>query len=215
MKKIITILSTFAITGSPALALNAVNHKTQNFQNILKPTIAKANGPVTNDIISQSVSSDYFYFQARLNNSTYNGFPAFMSQIKQDGSWPKYFFQWLDDDDFSTSYSWFPELKDHTQHGFFNDPIIWANRLEKHMGHFGSWETNLSETAHDMINGMDPNFYLDDFGSIVESAYKQAAQTGNVAGIDLNFGFTYDLKPYYASTKYKIAKPNYVIIMNQ
>ncbi len=216
MKKTITILSALAITGSPALALNVVNYKTQNFQNILKRNIAKSNGTVSNDIITQIATSDYFYFQARLSNSTYNGLPAFMSQIKLDGSWPTYFFQWLDDDDFDTSY--FPELNDHTQHGFFNDPITWANRLEKHMGHFGCWRADLSETALCMINGKDPHNYLGTFGPTIEAAYNQAAKAGNVTGIDLNFGFTYDVSSnnkkhsILSYNYYTVEKPNYVIL---
>ncbi len=212
MKKTITLLSALAMTCSPALALNVIKHKTQNFSNILKPTLAKSNGSVTNDIITQIATSDYFYFQARLNNSAYNGFPAFMSQIKLDGYWPLYFFQWLNDDNFSTSY--FPELKDHTQHGFFHDPITWANRLETHMGHFGMWRTDKSETAYDMIYGVDPMNYLAKFLFMVEGAYNQAAKAGNVTGIDMNFGFTYDVFSSQNFNYYNVVKPNYVILTN-
>ncbi len=206
MKKTITILSALAITGSPALALNLVQHKAQNFQNILKPILAKSNETVSNDIISQSVSSHYFYFQARLSNSTYNGFPAFMNQIKVDGDWTAYFFQWLNDDDFNIN--WLPELKDHTQHGFFHNPVTSSNRLSEHMGHFGCWSSGVNETAYDMINGKDAQQYLTNFGSTVEAAYNQAAKAGNVTGIDLNFGFTYDV----SYSGYIVKQPNYVIL---
>ncbi len=207
MKKI-TILSALAITSSPVLALNVVSHKAQNFQNMLKPTIAKSNGPVTNDIITQTATSYYFYFQARLNNSTYNGFPGFMSQIKAGRNWGMYFFQWLDDDDFD---SYFPGLNDHTQHGFFHDPITWANRLETHMHHFGSWRTAYSETAYDMIHGKKPK-RLRYFGATVEAAYNQAAKAGNVTGIDMNFGFTFDVSANYKHKSYTVIQPNYVIL---
>ncbi len=195
------------MTCSPALALNVVNYKTQNFQTILKPEIAKSNETVSNDIIVQAVSSYHFYFQARLVNSTYNGFPGFMSQIKIEGfTWPFYLLQWLDDDDFSTTC--FPQLKYHTQHGFYHDPMVWANRLEEHMGHFGGWLDDKSETAYHMITGSDPKHYLQDFGANVEKAYTQATKTGKVAGIMMNFGFTFD------GTNYAVVKPNYDLMMN-
>ncbi len=209
MKKIITILGTISIAGSPALALNSVSYKTQNFQNILQPTIAKSNGSVNNDIIVQSVSSYQFYFQARLSNSTYNGFPGFMNQIKVGPwplSWPLYFFQWLDDDDFDTMF--FPELQQHTAQGFFHDPMVWANRLEEHMDHFGAWYDYKSNTAHNMISGKNAASSWKGFGKHVVSTYNNAAATGNVAGIMLNFGFTYD------GSKYSVVKPNCDVIMS-
>ncbi len=205
MKKTITILGALALASSPALALNLAPYKTQNLANILKTTSQKANGAVNNNIIVQSVGSYHFYFQAQLSNSNYNGFPGFMSQIKAV-SWPLYFFQWLDDNDF---YGNFPNLSNHTVKGFFHDPITWANRLEEQMGHFGSLLDNKSQTAYGMITGYDHRTYLDNFGSYAEKTYNQDAKTGKVAGIDLNFGFTYHYGDYY------VAKPNFVVIMNQ
>ncbi len=205
MKKIITILGSIAIAGSSPLALNAVPYKTQTLQNILNQAKQKSNETVNNDIITQAVSSSQFYFQARLSNSTYNGFPAFLNQIDAY-NWILFFFQWLDDDDFTTSL--FPELNHYTVHGFFHNPMVWSNRLEEHMGHFGSWMDNKTATAYNMINGSDPKHYLKGFGNDAEKTYNQDAKTGKVAGIDLNFGFTYD-------GSYAVVQPNFVVIMNQ
>ncbi len=220
MKKTITIFGVLALAGSSVLSLNALPYKTQNLQNILQSTIAKSNVTVNNDIVTQIATSDYFYFQARLSNSTYNGFPGFMDQIAvfpYTIEWALFFFQWLDDNNFSTSQHYliehhFPDLNKFTEHGFFHNPITWSNRLDEHMGHFGSWRDNKTDTAYNMIRGWDPNRYLIKFGSTVEGAYNQAAKTGKVAGIDLNFGFTYSVR---TSNLYTVAKPNFVIIMNQ
>ncbi len=197
------------MTGSPALALNVVSHKTQNFFNILIPTKVQPN--VVNNISTYLVTSDYFYFQAQLTNSASNGFPAFLNQISVDGSYSSYFFQWLDDDDFNTDF-WFPELKDHTQHGFFNDPITWSSRLEEHMGHFGNWMDALTATAHHMIHGKNPQYIQKPFWINAENAYNQVAKAGNVTGIDLNFGFTYDVSANNKHSSYTVMKPNYVIL---
>ncbi len=207
MKKTITILGALAIAGSPALASSVVPYKTQNFQNILQPTKAQSN--VTNDIISQSVSSDYFYFQARLSASTYNGFTGFINQIDFPGkkpiNWAICLFQWLDDNDFHNSV--FPNLNNYTAHGYWHEPITWSNRLEEHMGHFGDWLEDKSQTAYNMIQGTD-EYYLINFGNTVETAYKQAYKAGNATGIDMNFGFTYN------GDTYTVKQPNYVILTN-
>ncbi len=213
MKKTITILGALALAASPALALNVAPYTTQNFQNILQPTIAKSNVTVNNNIVVQSVSSYQFYFQAQLSNSNYNGFSGFLGQITfklsdyNKHAWPVYFFQWLDDNDFQTAF--FPELNHHTQQGFFHNPIVWANRLEKNMSHFGSCLDDKSQTAYNMIINSDPKYYLENFGSNVEKTYIEDAKTGKVAGIDLNFGFTYH------RGHYSVVQPNFVIIMNQ
>ncbi len=207
MKKTITILSALAVTGSPALALNIVKHKTQNLQTILKPATAvsaKPNG-VVNDIIVQAVSSYHFYFQVRLSNSTYNGFPAYVRQIAPVYCWPLFFFQWLDDDNFSTSF--FPELNHYTKQGFWHDPMVWSNRFEEHMGHFGAWNQGKSCTAYNMLKGSNSDKYLANFSSRAEEVYYQAAATGKVAGIMLNFGFLY-------ANGYTVEQPNFELIMN-
>ena len=67
-----------------------------------------------------------------------------------------------------------------------------SGKLENHMGHFGAWSDSKTDTAYKMINGTDPNHYLTNFGTAVENTYNQDAKTGKVAGIDLNFGFTYN-----------------------
>ncbi len=87
------------------------------------------------------------------------------------------------------------------------------------MGHFGSWRADLSETALCMINGKDPHNYLGFFGLKVETAYNQAAKVGNVIGIDMNFGFTYDASSNNKHSilrynYYTVEKPNYVILMS-
>ncbi len=210
MKKTITILSALAMTCSPALALNVVNHKTQNLQySILKATTntkVKPNNVVNNDIVVQSVQRHQFYFQARLSNSTYNGFPAFMNQIVihsplTQQAWGIFFFQWLDDNDFNGN---FPDLGDHTKQGFWHEPMVWANRLETHMGHFGSLFDSKTGTAWNMIG---TGVFWPTFGQNVENTYNKDAATGNVAGIELNFGFTY-------TSTYHAVEPNFVITMN-
>ncbi len=205
MKKTITILSALAMTGSPALALNVVSHKTQNFQTILKPatpTRVKPNVIVNNDIVVQSVSSYHFYFQARLSNSTYNGFPGYLNQI--DTTSTQSFIQWLNDNNFGGD---FPNLSQYTQHGFFHDPVPWSNRLEEHMGHFGAWYQSKADTAYNMINGINAYKYLSNFVDQAEEAYNKVAATGKVAGIMLNFGFLY-------KSVYTVEKPNFALIMN-
>ncbi len=209
MKKTITILSALAITGSPALALNVVNHKTQNLQNICKPNkiaSAKSNG-VANYIVTQQVTDSHLYFQVRLNNSTYNGFPGFMNQIKiLNFNWSIFFFQWIDDNDFS--YLWFPDLSVYTQHGFFHDPMTWSNRLEDNLGHFGSWVHNKSTTAYKMVNGVNAPKYFKTFGQDAEKAYNTEVATGKIAGIMFNFGFT------FIRDNYTVLQPNYAFIYN-
>ncbi len=211
MKKTITILSALAITGSPALALNAVNHKTQNLQNICKPTATKVtpNG-VVNDVIDQLVSSYHFYFQVRLSNSAYNGFPAFMNQIAIDTQWqypwPAFFFQWLDDNDFHKIGNEFPDLSKHTTHGYYHIPLVYSNRMEEHMGHFGSMWDGKSSTMRCMIWSATTSFWTT-YSQNVETTYKKEAATGKVAGIMLNFGFSYD-------GSYHAVNPNFAFIMN-
>ncbi len=208
MKKTITILSALAMTASPALALNVVNHKTQNLQNILNPSISKSNVTVNNDIVVQSVSSYQFYFQARLNNSNYNGFPGFMSQISVSSSaknWVIFFFQWLDDNDFHCGP--FYDLNKYTNHGFFHNPMIFSNRLEEHMGHFGFWLNDKSETAFNMLTGKNNYKYFASFGKYVVNTYNNGVATGKVAGIMLNFGFLY-------GNGYTVLQPNCALIMN-
>ncbi len=205
MKKNLTILSALAITGSPVLALNVVNHKTQNLQTILPSSIAKSNVTVNNDIVVQSVSSYHFYFQVRLGNSIYNGFPAYMRQIAVCYNWPVFFFQWLDDNNFSNDY--FPELNHYTKQGFWHAPMVWSNRFEEHMGHFGAWNQGKSCTAYDMLTGTNANKYLPNFETSAEETYNRAVATGRLAGIMLNFGFLY-------ANGYTVEQPNFELIMN-
>ncbi len=215
MKKTITIFGALAIASSPAIASSVAPYKTQNFKNILKPTLAKSNETVSNAIVVQSVSSYHFYFQARLSNSTYNGFPGFMNQIQvapftipYKTEWITFFLQWLADNDYTTSDYHFPDLNQFTKHGFFNDPITWSSRLDEDMGHFGSWSDNKTETAYSMIHGTNGDLYLGKFGDSAEAGYNQAAKAGNVAGIMLNFGFL------YGDDTYTVEKPNYALITN-
>ncbi len=209
MKKTITIFGVLAIASAPTLALNITPHKIQNLQNILKQTATKTNGAVNNQIVVQALSSEHFKFEMILGNSTYNGFPGFMNQLVishsyQGRGWGAFFFQWLDDDDFHTGP--FPELNSHTAHGFFHDPLVWGNRLENHMGHFGGLFDDKSDTAWDMIYE-----YLNwnPFGKNVENTYNKDASSGKVAGISFEFAFSYDGNQYFA------ANPTFNVIMNQ
>ncbi len=209
MRKTITILSALAITGSPALALNITTYNTQNLKNIFKPattTTSKSNG-VANTIITQDDETDRFFFQARLSNSTNNGFPAFSNQIGvyypwwPQQQWPIFFFQWLDDNNYNGN---FPNLSQFTKHGYFHDPISWPNRLDEHMGPFGDVFDNKSNCAFNMILAGKGSFW-NSYAENVQNTYNKDAASGNVIGIDLNFGFTYD-------GDYHAVKPNFVIL---
>ncbi len=209
MKKTITILSALAITGTPVLALNIATYNTQNLKNILKSATTTTSKPnaVANTIVTQDDETDRFFFQARLGNNNYNGFPAFMSQINiysswwQQQEWAISFFQWLDDNNYNGN---FPNLSQHTQHGYFHDPISWPNKLEEHQGPFGDVFDNKSNCAFNMILAGKGSFWTS-FENNVQNTYKKDAATENVTGIDLNFGFTYD-------GDYHAVQPNFVIL---
>ncbi len=213
MKKVITILGAIAIASSPALSLNVFNNKTQNFQNISKPTADYSDLVVHNNIISLAIAKEYFFFKVVLSNSTYNGFPGFMNQITVPPmviDWVVFFFQWLNNNSFKTRY--FPDLNKFTYQGFFNNPVTRKNRLGRHMRfygrRFGNHRRNNAFNAYRMITRSQQNHYLDNFGETVENTYNQDAKTGKVAGIVLNFGFKYD-------GSYSVVKPTFNVIMNQ
>ena len=75
------------------------------------------------------------------------------------------------------------------------------------MGHFGSWSQTKTETAFSMVIGTNYHKYLVNFVYQAGKAYIQAAATGKVAGIMINFGFLY-------KSVYTVEKPNFVVIMN-
>ncbi len=204
MKKVITILQALAITVTPALSLHAFLNKTQNLKNV----VTKISHPEYNDITDIHDTSYYFEFTVYLTSSDYNGFSGFLDQIvfklSDDNyhAWPLYFFQWLDDDDFQSGPM--PELKQHTAQGFFNDPITWASRLENHMGHFGSYLDDKSDTAYHM----SINYGLwGTFGQNVDNQWNaDRAAKKPLIGIHFNFAFTYD-----GNNGYKTKEPFFSI----
>ncbi len=200
MNKIITIFGTLAIATSPILAVNMNPHKVSNILIFLHEKSLKG---LTNSINVKDASDTAFIFEVTLSNSTYNGFSGFINQIDTIMSaysgrgFPAYFFQWLDDNDFSSS---FPNLSKHTQQGFFHDPMKWSNRLETGMGHFGSFVQTKSQTAWSMFSGYGFSAWQT-FGQHVEDRWKAEIPSGKVAGIEFDFNFVYN-KPrglYYAN----------------
>ncbi len=206
MKKMITVFGVLALAISPTTVLrNIVSNKKQNFVNVIK----KTNNGVDNAISVNEVSRYQFKFSVTLSSSDYNGFTGFLDQIVFNLSdynfhaWPIYLFQWLDDDDFHTGP--FPELKQHTAHGFFNDPITWANRLENHMGHFGSWWKDKSDTAFDMASSWGQ---WGTFGQNIDNTYNNAVATHKALGIIFNFGFKWSQNLFHTY------QPSFSIITN-
>ncbi len=209
MKKMITVLGALAVAPSPTIVLkNIAPHQTQNLENV----VAKISNPENNDITDILDTSYYFEFTVYLTSSDYNGFSGFLDQIVFKLSdynyhaWPLYFFQWLDDNDFNTS-SYLPNLNYHTQHGFFHNPIVWANRFENHMGHFGSWTDDKSDTAYNMSTCWGQ---WGTFGQNVDNQWNQdRAASKPLIGIKFNFGFRYSQHEFYYSTE----TPSFNIIM--
>ncbi len=192
MKKTLTVLSALAITASPAIALNATAHRTQNLQNILTKVSSKASTVVDNHIVTDGVSNKDFGFTVYLSNSIYNGFSGFLDQIAFKLSdynyhaWPLLFFQWLDDDDFNHP---MPGLNDHLKHGFFHWPIGFGDRLETLMSGFGSMWQDKSDTAYHMSTSYGE---WGTFGQNVDNAWNAAVAKQTVAGISLDFSFHYE-----------------------
>ncbi len=208
MKKIITILGALAVAGSPTIVLrNIAPHQTQKVQNVFTKT---SNG--LDNSITDTQDTDYnFNFKVTLSNSDYNGFSGFLDQIAFNLSdynyhaWPVYLFQWLDDDDFHTGP--FPGLNSHTKQGFFHDPMVWANRLENHMGHFGEWRDDKSDTAFYMATCWGQ---WGSFGQTVDNQWNaDRAASKPLSGIIFNFGFTYSVYWHHYTT----VAPSFQIIM--
>ncbi len=198
MKKIITIFGTLAMASSPTIALrNIVPHKTQNLHNIF----TKTNSGIANSISVSKQTNYDFDFSVTLSNSDYNGFSGFLNQIVFKLSdynyhaWPIYLFQWLDDNDFHSGP--FPDLKQHTAQGFFNDPCIWAQRFETYMGYFGDWLQDKSDTAFHMATCWGT---WGTFGQTVDEAWNTAVADKTAAAIHFDFGFKYDPKYYDYTT---------------
>ena len=207
MKKTITVLGAIAIAGSPVLVLSVAPYRNQNLQNILQVT-ANPNIVVNNDIIVQAVKKSQFNFEVHLSNSTYNGFPGFMSQISIQSIWPQrewgiFFFQWLNDNSFKGD---FPNLQQYTKKGFYHEPFAKAKRLEAYMGHFGNPFDNKTGAAWSMVWA---GTFWKTFGNNVESTYKKDATTGKLAGVKFNFSFS------YANDVYGAKKPSFKVVMNQ
>ncbi len=200
MKKILTMLGALAIASTPTIALkNIVLNKTQNLQNILTKSSYTA---VTNSIELLDHTDYELSFVVRLSNSDYNGFSGFLDQISFKLSdldyhaWPIYLLQWLDDDDFDHP---MPGLNSHTKHGFFHYPLVFSQRFETNMGHFGSWLDDKSSTAFKMASSYG---LWGTFGQTVDNQWNtDRAHSVPLLGIQFTFGFMYDtIKDNYSST---------------
>ena len=190
MKKIITILGALTVASTPTIVLKNINpHKTQNLHNV----ITKTSNGISNAISVSTDSRTEFRFSITLGKNNYNGFSGFMNQITFKLSdydyhaWPLYFFQWLDDNDFENAP--FPNLNLHTKQGFFHDPFVWANRLENHMGHFGSPLDDKSDTAYNMSICWGQ---WGTFGQTVDNKWSADGALPQVTGIYFYFSFGFD-----------------------
>ena len=197
MKKILTIFGALAVASSPALALNIAPHQTQKLKNVLKTTSNFEGNTITvfND------TKQNFKFSVFVTNSEDNGFSGFLDQISFSLSeydyhaWPVYLFQWLDDNDFWSTP--FPDLNGHTKHGFFNYPMVWANRLEEYMGHFGATFDDKSETAFKMASSWG---LWGTFGQTVDNQWNQdRAASKPLTGVTFNFEFNWNGDDVYST----------------
>ncbi len=209
MKKIITILGALTVASTPTITFkNIAFHKTQNLDNVIKTA---SNGDY--NFINVLVDTRYeFKFYAHLTNSDYNGFSGFLDQISFSLSdydyhaWPLYLFQWLDDDDFHSGPM--PGLNSHTKHGFWHRPLIYAQRLETVMGHFGSLWDDKSDTAFSMSSSYG---LWGTFGQTVDNQWNaDRAASKPLTGIELHFEFIYD-EPV---SKYGTYPPSFQILMS-
>ncbi len=210
MKKIITVFGALTVASTPTIALQRITmHKTQNLQNVITKISNSENNNIT--VINDS---DYFFnFNVYLTSSDYNGFSGFLDQIVFKLSdynyhaWPIYLFQWLDDDDFHSGPM--PELKQHTAQGYFHDPITWSSRLEEHMGDFGSWTDDKSDTAYHMSINYGK---WGSFGQTVDNEWNaDRAASKPLIGINFKFMFAYD---FLVRDQYETFPPSFKIIMS-
>ncbi len=190
MKKMITVLGALTVASAPTILLaNIVSHKTQNLVNVIK----KSNWE--NNNISVSIDNKaVFKFSVYLTNGDYNGFSGFLDQISFSLSeynyhaWPIYLFQWLDDNDFQQGPM--PDLYNHEKQGFFHYPLVFSNRLETYMGHFGSLWDDKSATAFNMASSWGT---WGTFGQTVDNQWNaDRAASKPLIGINFNFEFIYD-----------------------
>ena len=201
MKKILNMLGVLTLASTPTIALkNIIPHQTPNLQNIL----TKSSYATVNNSIELLDHTDYkLSFVVRLSNSDYNGFSGFLDQITFSLSeydyhaWPIYLLQWLDDDDFDSPPM--PMLTLHTKHGFYHYPLVWSNRFEEHMGHFGSWLDDKSYTAFKMASSYG---LWGTFGQTVDNQWNtDRAHSVPLLGIQFTLGFMYDsIKHNYSTT---------------
>ncbi len=181
-------LSTLVSPG--AMQMTSFTNQAIKASNIKQASLFKSKtNAVTNQFIVHLAQSYHWQFSVQLSNSTYNGFPGFMDQIQIPAPvynihMRQFFFQWLDDNDFSCQYHW-PDLNwsTGTKYGNWHYPFVFGTRLETHMGHFGPWSFGFSETADDATKSI-----TDSFLTAAENAYKSAV---NPAGILFNFNWTF------------------------
>ncbi len=175
LQKTIIGLALSAIVAPGVIQItNATNQVTQS----------KLNDGVPSKFVIEIDTSYEFKFQVILGNSTYNGFPGFINQIRVPANWKIsfFFFQWLDDNDFHYS-TGFSNLNLYTQHNFWNWPFKFDNRLEAHMGSFGPWTYGKTDTAAGMIYAIDNTFLTN-----AEKAFQNAT---NPRGIQFNFDIVF------------------------
>ena len=182
-KTIISLALASIVTPGVSQMPNVINQTIKNIQT----TKSKPNGGVQNAFIMKVIQDHELKFSVTLGNSTYNGFPAWINQICHNPSACQvgvFFFQWLNDNDFTRAENWFPNLNSFTAHGFWHDPFVWSTRLQTHMGHFGPWSFDYSQTCYGMIHKIITN----DFMVAAQSAYQKVV---NPAGMQFNFDFSF------------------------
>ncbi len=193
MNKIFTVLGALTIASAPIISLNVGANKTQKLTNTLKPASKKAVGGVSNSFFDICATDNDLIFSLTLSNDINYGFTGFLDEISFNLSdynyhaWPIYFFQWLDDDDFNAGT--FPELSNHTKHGFYNWPFAFNYRFETIMGHFGSFWDDKTDTAFKTFTSYGK---WGSFGQSVDNAYNKAFAAHQAAGIGFYFAFHYD-----------------------
>ncbi len=201
MKKIITMIGALALAGSSSVGLlHLKNFNSENLKLTTQKPVSRSN--IYNHMVFNNVTSNVLDFNVTLSNGTYCGFWGFLQQINPYNSaygafsWGMFFFQWLDDNDFH--YTDFPDLNYNTLHGFWNRPFLYSNRFEEHMGHFGGFLDDKSDTARFSIHAY---WSWATMASNATNDWKAAcASQKPPAAITFDFYFTYTGGKYSAAT---------------
>ncbi len=193
MKKTITLIAAFSLAGTSSAALSHFKSLFTTNVLIAKSLKTTSNSNVGNVITDYLKTSAILKLGVTLSNSDYNGFQGFLDQIDtismdySNHGWAMYFFQWLDDDNFSSE---FPGLNHHTQQGFWHWPFTSSGKLENYMQNFGLWYDGVSDVAKQMLYSYGS---WRPFGQHVEDRWNAQTPSGKVTGIKFTFNFSYDV----------------------